>query len=88
MKSSGNYNIRGMPSISCAICCGASGDKRWICSGTIGYPGQKKSRERGLRIPGSNSTLSPSIHKFDDELIPSGLSAEGASGVEFTDLNT
>ncbi len=35
--------------------------------------------------PGS---LSPSIHKFDDELIPSGLSAEGASGVEFTDLNT
>ncbi len=32
--------------------------------------------------------LSPSIHKFDDELIPSGLSAEGASGVEFTDLNT
>ncbi len=35
-----------------------------------------------------NSQLSPSIHKFDDELIPSGLSAEGASGVEFTDLNT
>ncbi len=33
-------------------------------------------------------SLSPSIHKFDDELIPSGLSAEGASGVEFTDLNT
>jgi len=47
--------------------------------------------------------LSPSIHKFDDdpstgsgssrgksrdELVLSGLSAEGASDIEFTDLNT
>jgi hypothetical protein len=27
----------------------------------------------------SPHTLSPSSHKFDDEFIPSGLSAEGAS---------
>ena|GEM_PF-3318743 len=32
--------------------------------------------------------LSPSIHKFGDEFIPSGLSAEGALFIATTGTNT